>query len=900
MNKKLLLFDSAAIFFRSYYAFIHNPLVNKQGENISAVFGFINTILKVLLEENPVSVICAFDRKEPTFRHHLYQEYKANRAAMPADLASQLPMIHEFISIMGLLEISVPGYEADDIIGTLSRTYIDSHDYDEVVIATGDKDLFQLLNSKTKIYNLRHLSKQKEQHYFTHDYVKETFQFDCPLIRDYLALIGDTSDNIPGVPGIGPKTATKLLLQFGNLHGIFENLHLIKPDKLRDKLGEGKEKAMLSYDLTRIVRDLELPSGELGFVKTLKVKDAQDWLSQHEFPSLAALVEKLKSRISSSNTPEKSSSASVENCPFDWNISYDFDPEWLKTWVNSESDLLILKLKVGIELNSSWAFTDMKQFYMLIPDEKFYLLIEWLSQYLRSGRLVSLGLKQFHKEMIKRNIQIPFVMHDIMLAGYLVRPEEKSPNLLSSISQYLKVEFSPALEKVLNEINENQNMLCLNQSEDLNSVLPVFYQYNKCVWHELHGRDLENLYQQLELPFCRVLAEIENNGILIDTNYLKLLSHEAQSQIKVLESQIFALAGENFNILSPKQMGVVLFEKLKIHEEAGIKKIKKGKTGYSTGSEVLDLYSDVPIIGLIKEYRKLSKLDNTYLNPLREYIEPGSNRIKPCLNQMVAITGRLSSANPNLQNIPIRSPEGAQIRKAFKSADGFRLLSADYSQIELRILAHFSGDVNMMQAFKDHTDIHRRTAALIFNVKEEEVSPENRSQAKAINFGVIYGMGPHRLAKETGLSYQEAARFIENYFGVYKEVKSYIESQIQLARTQSYVTTLLGRRRYLPEINSDRQDRRINAEHMAVNTPIQGSAAELIKVSMNLISDEIKSNFPAVKMLLQIHDELLFEVPEKDVHTFEVKLKIIMESAMNLKVPLLVQIGSGENWLEAH
>lgn len=891
--KRLFLLDGSAIAYRSHFAFASNPLTNKSGMVTSSVYGFIMALKRIIENEKPEYLAVVFDHKDKTFRHKEFPEYKATREKMPDDLSAQLPYIKSVVEAMRIPFISVAGFEADDIIGTLAhravRKKIDAY------MVTGDKDFLQLLEPGVFIYNIK---PKGDLEIMGEDAPVKKWGVPVKHVTDLLALMGDTSDNIPGVPGVGEKTAAKLVQEHGSLEEIYANIDNVKPDKLRQKLIDNKDQAFLCKRLATIVTDMELPVT----VDELKPGEPDE-------PRLASLYRELE--FSSllkklSNTEEvKTSSATHYNM--------------IKT--EKELDVLIEKLKsnpfafdtetdglhpVSVKmLAASFSVKAGEAYFISFTHSDFSKMrfIEKIKPIMENAKFPKGGHNAKFDRHVYRNegVEVQGIEFDTMIESYLIDPNGRAHGLDALALKHLglkKISFDEVSEKgqlLMDSVDIEK--LSHYACEDADTALQLHTMFSPLIEKEKLGK----LYHDIEIPLIEVLGDMERTGFALDVPLLTSLSKTLDKKIADLEKNIIEQAGETFNVKSPKQMGPILFEKLKIHEKVGIQKIKKTKTGYATDQETLEKFEAHPIIPMILEYRNLTKLQSTYIDVLPTLIHPETGRVHTSFNQTVAATGRLSSSDPNLQNIPIRTELGREIRKAFIAQEKDHLIiSADYSQIELRFLAHLTKDPTLVKTFEQNEDIHTITAALIFHKPFHEVTSEYRARAKTINFGIIYGMGPQRLARENGISIPEAKKFIEAYFQTYAHVKDFFTKQLEFVREHGYVETIMGRRRPLPDINSKNPMMVAIAERMAGNTPLQGSAADLIKIAMINIDRKLKKFRMKTKMLLQVHDELVFEAPLDEVSQATEMIKHEMENAMKLDVPLLVDIRSGKNWNDAH
>jgi len=891
------LIDGSALAYRSYFAFIRNPLINSKGENTSAVYGFTNSLLRLLTRDKPEYLAVVFDSRRPTFRHKAYPPYKATRQKMPEDMAPQLPRIIEVLDAMGLPVLEMPGYEADDIVGSLAKRFVSEGV--EIYLVSGDKDFYQLVAPSVKFYNLRTTGKE-EVEVLDEKGVEKKFGVPPNKVVDVLALMGDSSDNIPGVPKIGEKTAVQLVKEFGNLEEVLERSQQIKREAIQKSIQTNRDLALLSQRLVTIDCHvpLELSLDELE-IKGIKREKLIELFRELEFTSLLQ-------EFHLGQVEEEGRYTVINSLPALQNLigmlnqvgSFSLDLE-------TTSTNPLLAEVVGF----SFAAKEKEAFYLPATSPYAPLPLKEIFSHLKP-LLEDEGLKKCghnikYDMLVLSNygIELRGVDFDTMVASYLLNPSRRQHNLDVVSLEYLNYKKIP-LKSLIGKGKKQISM----REVPLDKIFPyacedadITLRLRNLLQQKLVETGTWKLFNEVEVPLISVLAEMERQGVALDLELLKEMSLRLEAELQQISHNIFVLAGEEFNINSTQQLGKILFEKLKIHKELGIRRVKRTKTGYATGSDVLESMGEHPLVRNLLEYRQLSKLKSTYVDALPQLVNPHTGRVHTSFNQTVTATGRLSSSDPNLQNIPIRREVGRQIRKAFIPSDKSRLLlSADYSQIELRIMAHLSEDETLIQSFMSDEDVHRRTASLIFEVSPEEVTYEMRSKAKSINFGIIYGMGPFRLSKEVGISVENARQFIESYFQKYPKVQQYIVNCIAEAKDLGYVTTLMNRRRLLPELHSTNQGIRAAAENIAINTPIQGSAADLIKVAMIRISRGLKRRGWQTKMLLQVHDELVFEVPENELEEVKGYIKEEMEGGCQLRVPIKVAISSGKNWYEAH
>lgn len=892
-RRRLFLVDGSALVYRSYFAFIKNPLITSKGENTSAVFGFTNAILRLLKEEQPGYFAVIFDTSAPTFRHQEFGEYKATRQKMPEEMRDQLVRIREVIEALRLPILELEGFEADDVMGALAKRAKEKGL--ETFLVSGDKDFLQLVDPSTKVlYPHRGGSGQMEL--IDEAGVADRFGVEPARVPDVLGLMGDISDNIPGVPGIGEKRATKLIQEYGDLEGVLVHAEKMPRKNLRESLTRYANQARLSKMLVTIKTDAPIKLD----VESLRVEEPDEerlmnLFKELEFASLLKeiapqkpLTETVYSVLDDEERLDQILGRIRQNryVTFDLETT-DIDPMRAKVvgislaFQPHEAFYIPLGHRCGRNLGSDIALSKLKP---ILEDENI--------------KLCGQNIKYDLVALSRMGIELKGVDFDTMVASYLLDPSARQHNLDSLSLEYLDhkpIPISDLIGKGKDQISMAEvpiEKVKQYACEDVDITLQLLNLFKP----KLEGMGLLELFQKVEMPLISVLAEMEINGVAIDVGFLAEMSERLEEELKRLVEGIYELAGEEFNINSTKQLRRILFEKLQLPV------VRRTKTGYSTDVEVLEeLAREHELPRRLLDYRQLTKLKSTYVDALPKLINPETNRIHTSFNQTITATGRLSSSDPNLQNIPIRTELGRQIRRAFVPADDSRIiLSADYSQIELRIMAHLSQDPTLMDSFLKGEDVHARTATLVFGIPQSEVTPDLRRQAKVVNFGIMYGMGPYGLASQLEISPQEADRFITEYFENYPGVRDYIFRTIREARQKGYVTTLLNRRRYLPEINSENRRKREFAERTAINTPIQGTAADLIKVAMISISRRLKQTGHVAKMILQVHDELVFEVPKEELGTVSELIRREMEGALELSVPIKVDIGAGRNWYEAH
>ena len=937
-EKKLFLLDALALIYRAYFAFSNNPRINSKGFNTSAIFGFTNTLLEILNKEKPSHIAVVFDVEGPTQRHIEFESYKANREEMPEDLRKSIPIIVELIKGFNIEVYGITGFEADDVIGTLAikaekagfTTYM----------MTPDKDYGQLVDTNTFIYKPARLGNGAEILGIEEICKKWEIKSVSQLI-DILGLMGDKADNIPGIPGVGEKTAIQLIKDFGSIENILQNTHQLK-GKLKEKVEINKEMAIQSKRLATIILDCPIELEEEKLAKKKLNKPALlEIFKELEFRGFAQKllnedigfdetksVEKPKPQTAQTdlfNSPDLFSEEIENNSPKEMVANFKTINELNHIYELIDSTEKIINLIALLKQHHEFCFDtettslntlnaelvgfsfsvkEHEAYYVPINESK-ALALEQINLFKplfedETKTLIGQNIKYDYQVLKNYGIDIKNKLFDTMVAHFLIMPDMRhNMDLLAqTYLNYSPVSISTLIGKKgsdqLSMRSVDINLIKDYAAEDADITLQLKNNFvPKLIEHEL-----EKLFNEVELPLIKVLANIEREGINIDVPALKEFSLQLQNDIAIVEAEIQSFAGTKFNVSSPKQVGEILFEYLKI-----IDKPKKTKTGqYATGEDVLSkLESLHPIVAKILDYRELVKLKNTYVDTLPELVNKTTSRIHTSFNQVVAVTGRLSSDNPNLQNIPIRTEKGRQIRKAFIPRDeNHILLSADYSQIELRIVASISGDTNMCEAFRLKKDIHTATAAKVFGVNEDEVTKEMRYKSKSVNFGIIYGQGAFGLASNLNIPRKEAQDLINNYFKEYGAIKNYMDDTIEFARENGFVKTLLGRKRWLSDINSNNATVRNYAERNAINAPIQGSAADMIKMAMINIYNELKNNNFKTKMLLQVHDELVFDVYKPELEMVKPIIEKLMREALPLNVPVEVGIGVGLNWLEAH
>ena len=877
-KKKLFLIDAYALIYRAYYAFIKNPRINSKGFDTSAIMGFLNSIFDILKRENPDYFSVVFDKGGSSDRIEIYEEYKANRDSTPEPILDSVPIIHEILTELGIKTLELSGYEADDIIGTVAKkaekegllTYM----------VTPDKDFAQLVTDSTFLYKPARFGNGIE--IWGIDEVKNKFEVDNPLqVIDFLGMMGDSVDNIPGLPGVGEKTAKKFIKEYGSIENLYENLDDIK-GKLKDKISSNKELGLLSKKLATIITDVPIEYS----IEELKISNSNSEkilsiFNELEFKRLKENYLKLFDK--SSNEKEDK-----QNLEFDFKQQYNSKIFSQKVESKLGTELLIEKISSEKSVALDYCFEKGNSYisFCLNTEVSYYIQFEYseLSKVINSLKAFFLSKsikiiydhKFLSKELQKNNIDFNINFFDIKIANYLIDSSRRD-DLESIIKTNLNTE--------------------LTESE-INSKVVLIYKLYKILEKDLINHNLIDLFYDVEMPLSSVLMQMEYNGVKLDEKLIDEIKVQFRENLNDLENYIFNFCKKTFNLASPKQLGEILFDDLKL--ESNPKKTKTGQ--YSTSEETLSKLSKKhEIVTKILDWRSLQKLMSTYINALPDQVNLKTKKIHSIFNQTNTSTGRLSSNNPNLQNIPIRTNNGKLIRKAFTSSDNNSvLISADYSQIELRVIASMSGDENMINAFNNNQDIHASTAAKVFNVDLGRVTREQRSHAKIVNFGIIYGVSAFGLSNQTNLSRSESKIIIDNYYNSYPALKEFMSNQINFARENGFVQTILGRKRFLNDINSRNGMIRSSAERNAINTPVQGSAADIIKLSMINIADELKNNSLKSKLILQVHDELVFDVPLEEVDLIKKIIIDKMENAYKLKVPLTVDLGVGNNWLEAH
>ena len=923
-SKNLFLLDAYALIYRGYYAFIKNPRINSKGTDTSAILGFMNSLFEIIRTQNPDYLAVAFDKGGSVTRSEMFEEYKSNRDKTPEPILVAIPYIKEILEGMKIPILEKEGFEADDIIGTVAKDAEENNF--KVYMVTPDKDFAQLVSDNIFLCKPARMGNSME--IWGVDEVKDKFEVESPdQVIDYLGMMGDSVDNIPGLPGVGDKTAKKFIKQYGSLENLLQNAHEVT-GKLGEKIIDNKELGVLSKKLAKIILDVPIdynldefklsdPDKEI----VLKVFDELEFRRIKEtffkiFGTISSPIEEKGAEVVQgdlfsetynleSNKDSLNGSKSiyqriesfeelkllVEKMMKQEIVAFDTETEGLNAL---ETDI------VGI----SFSWQKGIGYYLPIKNNKsaHEKSFEILRPFFESTEIIKVGhnIKFDIQVLHKYNVKVSSPIYDTMVAHYLINPDMRH-NLDTLSESYLN--YSPiSIESLIGKKGKNQismrdvsiDKITDYASEDSDITLQLKSIFDK----EIEVNNLSKIFYDIEIPMINVLSEMETEGIKIDTSYLEKLDKEFEEDLEKLKKEIFKKSGEEFNLNSPKQLGEILFDKLKL-----VSKPKKTKTGqYSTSEEVLSsLANDHKIIEDILEWRSLDKLQNTYVKSLPNEVSSLTNRVHSSFNQTVTTTGRLSSNNPNLQNIPIRTANGQKIRRAFiPRGSDYILMAADYSQIELRVIASMSNEENMIDAFVNNQDIHTMTASKIYNVDPENVTREQRGNAKTVNFGIIYGVSAFGLSQQTDLNRSESKVMIDNYFLNYPGLKKYMSDQIDFARNNGYVETIMGRRRYLQNINSQNNMLRSSSERNAINAPIQGSAADIIKIAMININSELKKQSLKSKMLLQVHDELVFDVHKSEKDQIKDIVKTTMESAVKLKVPLKIDLEFGKNWLEAH
>ena len=897
--KRIFLIDGSALAYRSYFAFAKNPLINSKGEDTSTPYGFVNSLFKLFREYEPEYMVVVFDTGRPTFRHEKFPEYKATRQKMPEHMAASLPRIYQILDAMNVPVLEVEGFEADDVIGTLAKRAADEGF--EVIIVAGDKDFFQLVGPKVKVLRPTRAGKEERLELVDEEGVKERLGVPPDRVRDLLALTGDASDNVPGVPGVGEKTALALVRAYGDLDSVLAHSGVVARERVRENLKKFADQARLSKELVTIRTDVPIEEalGRPVSLEEFRFRGFNRPALQEIFKELE--FQRFLREITVEEAVQEVSTKVVEEGELEEIARRARDQGFLSVDLETTSTDPMRAEVVGVSLSLSPG----EAFYVPVghilgPNVPWEKVRKVLGPVLEDEGVQKYGQNVKYDIIIlsRHGVKPKGFSFDTMIASYLLNPSGRQHNLEVLSLTYLGRKMVPISELIGSGKKQRSfaevpvEQAARYSGEDAEVVLRL----KEVLEGELEAKALMPLFREVEMPLVEVLVDMEMHGVKVDGNYLRTMSLQVEAELRRLEEEIYEVAGERFNINSTQQLGYILFEKFKLPV------VRRTKTGYSTDVSVLEvLAGEHELPRKVLDYRQLAKLKSTYIDALPKLINPETGRIHTSFNQTVTATGRLSSSDPNLQNIPIRTELGRRIRQAFVAPDEKHLLlDVDYSQIELRILAHLSEDENLIRVFLEGEDIHTRTACAMFGVPPELVTSELRRRAKTINFGIIYGMSPFGLAEQLGISRHEARELIDQYFRQYPGVKAYIERTLEEARRKGYVTTLLGRRRYLPEINSSNRQMREFAERTAINTPVQGTAADLIKVAMVRVWRRLREGGYRTKMILQVHDELVFEVPREELEEVRDLVVEEMEGALKLKVPIKVDVGIGTNWLEAH
>lgn len=875
-TKKLILIDGNSIAYRAFFAL---PLLNNnKGIHTNAVYGFTMMLMKILEEEKPTHILVAFDAGKTTFRHQTYSEYKGGRQKTPPELSEQFPYIRELLAAFKIPQYELENFEADDIIGTISLTA--ENEGFAVKVISGDKDLTQLSSERVTVGITRKGITDIEE--YTPLHIQEKYGLTPEQIIDMKGLMGDTSDNIPGVPGVGEKTAIKLLKEFATLENLMVAIDRVNGKKLKEKLEEYKDQAIMSKELATIERKapVEVQLAQIGY----EGFDKEKVTTLFKELGFQTLLDKLGGNEDSPQVQE------LEDVDY-------IIPDEITADIFADENYFYVEI-----LNDNYHYADIIGFSLVNEKGAFFFTQEqalnsavfkqWAEDETKAK--IVYDAKRCEVSLRRKGIHLQGVIFDTLLAFYLIDPSENIEDL-STIAKRYEVRNIQSDESFYGKGVKRSIPETMELAKHLVRKALVIAGLKDLLLHDLKKNEQENLFYELEMPLTLILADMEFTGVKVDTERLRTMGKEINEKLINIEAAIYELAGERFNINSPKQLGTILFEKLQLPA------LKKTKTGYSTSADVLEkLASDHEIIEQILQFRQLGKLQSTYIEGLLKVVDPKSGNVHTIFNQALTQTGRLSSTDPNLQNIPIRLEEGRKIRQAFiPSEKDWVIFSADYSQIELRVLADISGDEKLIEAFKEDLDIHTKTAMEVFHVKAEDVTSNMRRQAKAVNFGIVYGISDYGLSQNLGITRKEAGKFIERYLNSYPGVKVYMDDIVHLAKQKGYVSTLLHRRRYIPEITSRNFNLRSFAERTAMNTPIQGTAADIIKKAMIDMAAALANQKLKTRLLLQVHDELIFEAPPSEIETLKSLVPEIMENAIKLKVPLKVDYAYGPTWFDA-
>ena len=912
-KNKFFILDAYALIFRSYYAFINNPRYNSKGLNTSAIYGFTNVLEEILKKENPSHIAVCFDAPAKTFRKDIYPEYKANRQATPEDIKKSIPYIKDILKAYNIPILEEAGFEADDLAGALAKKF--STPEFEVFLMTSDKDYLQLIDENIKVYKPK--TKKHDVRIIDLEKFQEIYGLKSPeQYIEVLALAGDTADNVPGIPGVGEKTALKLLIKYGSIKEIYKHVDELSP-KQKEKFIENKDLLELSHKLVTIKLDIDIKTSEEDIkIKKINEQELITIFNELEFKTTAKrVVEKnrqtsLFGDIGGKQMPEQKLYKTIKDINPDYRlIETEYELEELIKKLESvkefafDTETTSLNTQLAEIVGISFSMEKNRAFYLSFSQDKEATrkTLEKFQKAFANENILKIGQNlKYDLSILKNyNIDVNGKLFDTMIAHHLLAPELKNnmDYLAETYLNYKTIKIEQLIGKKGSTQKNMQNIAPEKVKDYAAEDADITLQLKEYFYPKLEKEKLLDIFEKIEMPLVYVLSQMEHFGVILDVEFLKNYRKEIIERVTTIEKEIYEIAGSQFNISSPKQLGDILFKKLKISEKPKLTKTKQ----YATGEPELMKYKGKhPIVELIFDFRSLKKLITTYIDALPKLVNPKTNKLHASFNQAITVTGRLSSNNPNLQNIPIRTKEGREIRKAFIPEKGNIFIDADYSQVELRLMAHLSQDPSMLKAFQENEDIHAQTAANIFKVPLNEVTSKMRNQAKTANFAMIYGSSAFGLSQSLNIPRTEAKILIDNYFATYPKVKEYMDNMIKTARDNKFVYTLMGRKRYLKDINSLNSLVRSNAEHNAINTPIQGSAADIIKLAMINIHNKIKELKLKTKMILQVHDELLFDVPLNEKETMVNLIKTEMENAVKLSVPLIVDLSDGDNWSEAH
>ena len=888
-NKKLMIIDGSSLLHRAFYAL---PLLTtKEGIYTNGVYGFLTMFYRIKEEYDPAYICVAFDKKGPTFRHKQYKEYKGTRSKSPSELAQQFPIIRDVLRAMNVVVLEMDEYEADDIAGTLAK--LGEDDNLEPILVTGDKDYLQLATDITKVL----ITKKgiSEMEIFDREKIEEVYGISPTDLIDLKGLMGDKSDNIPGVPGIGEKTGLKLIKEYKNIEGVYENIDNISGKKLKENLIDNEAIAYMSRTLGRIITNVTLEASiedlkvqEPNYEELLKIYEGFEFKSLvNKIPSEYGLVEEeIDFHIKHQDMKEEDFKSILKMIKDKGKFAFKF---LIDNWNYIEDEVLAVAIKVE----------DEPTFYIDLKDSLDSFTRDFKDVF-QSKDIEKIGysIKDDIIVLFRLDIQIENYTFDPKIAQYLINPSQNDYSINNLSVEYINY-YGIDEEALLGKGKKKKDFNDITEEEKrdyLSYILQVVFKLEPIIMGLLKEQDMEDLYKEVENPLIEVLANMEYVGFKIDKEALVELGEKYRKEIEEISSEIYELAGMEFNINSPKQVGEVLFDRLELPV------IKKTKTGYSTSVEVLEkLQGQHPIIDKILRHRQIVKLKSTYIDGYINLINPEDGKIHSSFNQTITTTGRISSTEPNLQNIPIRTEDGKLIRKAFiASGEDYKLVDADYSQIELRVLAHISKDGKMLEAFREEVDIHKKTASEVFHVDLDDVTPELRSNAKAVNFGIVYGISDYGLSRDLNISRKEAKEYIDNYLENYKDIRKFMVDIVEEGKDKGFVATLLHRRRYIPELQAKNFNVRSFGERIAMNTPIQGSAADIIKVAMVEVYRAIKKNGLKSKLILQVHDELIIEAHKDEIEEVKSLVKDLMEGAVTLDIPLKVDIETGDSWYDTH